>query len=489
MLVQALKDQDEGIRQEAALTLGRVGPAAREAIPALLEAMKDKNKLMRRNAIIGLSCIEHQEKVAAAVIAAVDDPADEVAVEACLALSWPLLSLPHSLGGSHMLHTRLKIPADVARPVLLRKLGTGTDPVKIAAAMSLYNADYDAFLTTAIPVLFEVVRKNKPSQHDWDKAAQVIRWQKMGFESKRKAIVPLLCRHLKDEDWLVRCTAADALEFGPEAKEAVPHLIEALADDNINVCQGAARALGAMHADAEAAVPALIRVLKDSRRSYAASYAALALGNIGPKARPAVPLLLEMLKGKNVSTVDDTATSAAWALGGIGTDAKDVVPALVAVLVPENEYSVRVNAARSLGSFGAQARPAIPALLERINSDTWYEMFTTSARTLKSIGPDAAEKATAALLKRLGKDDNFHTDIVHAIGVADIDGKNVPTLVRLLREDGKDAHAAAFALGEIGPRAKDAVPALLKAAENQNSHFRAVARAALEKIDPVVKPK
>jgi HEAT repeat protein len=46
-VVGALKDRDAGVRAEAALALINLGPAAKEAEPALEEASKDSDATVR----------------------------------------------------------------------------------------------------------------------------------------------------------------------------------------------------------------------------------------------------------------------------------------------------------------------------------------------------------------------------------------------------------------------------------------------------------
>ena len=53
--------------------------------------------------------------------------------------------------------------------------------------------------------------------------------------------------------------------MGPKAAPAVSELIVVLNDPDIEVRRGAARALGQIGPDAEDAVPALIKALKDPR--------------------------------------------------------------------------------------------------------------------------------------------------------------------------------------------------------------------------------
>ena len=100
-------------------------------------------------------------------------------------------------------------------------------------------------------------------------------------------------RMLRDSDPAVQTQGAFGLgRLGPQARSAVPALIEALKKD-ANVRQNAARALGQIGPEAKEAVPALIDALGDSEWSVRRQ-AALALGQVGPDARPAVPALKKL---------------------------------------------------------------------------------------------------------------------------------------------------------------------------------------------------
>ena len=69
---------------------------------------------------------------------------------------------------------------------------------------------------------------------------------------------------LKDEEGSVRKVAAEALGgIGPEAKTAVPALIEALKNEHEYVRATVALALGGIGPEAKAAAPALKEALKD----------------------------------------------------------------------------------------------------------------------------------------------------------------------------------------------------------------------------------
>ena len=75
--------------------------------------------------------------------------------------------------------------------------------------------------------------------------------------------------------------------LGPEAKEVVPTLTEALGDSR-ECCRAAAVVLGKLGPDAGAAVPALVAILKGGEFDQDVVWA---LGEIGSAAREAVPVL------------------------------------------------------------------------------------------------------------------------------------------------------------------------------------------------------
>jgi 3-methyladenine DNA glycosylase AlkD len=99
--------------------------------------------------------------------------------------------------------------------------------------------------------------------------------------------VPSLRKTLReDKDPNMRYYAAQSLgHFGPEAKAAVPDLIEALKDEDKMVRMGAGYALAEIGPDAADAVPALQDAAKDPEKEVrdAAEYALKQIGRKGKK--------------------------------------------------------------------------------------------------------------------------------------------------------------------------------------------------------------
>jgi len=62
-----LRDEDPGVRAEAAEALFRTGPAARDAVPALRRALTDQDESVRRSAADALKQIDPQAAAEAEV--------------------------------------------------------------------------------------------------------------------------------------------------------------------------------------------------------------------------------------------------------------------------------------------------------------------------------------------------------------------------------------------------------------------------------------
>jgi len=173
------------------------------------------------------------------------------------------------------------------------------------------------------------------------------------IDAPAKAAVPALIEALRDNDSQVREEAAHALgSIGQAAKSAVPALIETLEDEEYGVSRAAMHGLGGI---GPAGLPTLIEIVKNGDRK-ACHEAATVLGGIGAVAEPAVPALIERLSAINLRGYT---TGVRNGLVEIGPAA---IPALLVALNASNVHSRR-EAAKVLGKIGADPKTVIPALI------------------------------------------------------------------------------------------------------------------------------
>ena len=118
-----------------------------------------------------------------------------------------------------------------------------------------------------------------------------------------------------------------------------------------------------------AIVPTLIEAVEEKLPAdewYNYNYmASEALGLIGKDAAPAVPALCKVLKESKDPGIR---RDAAVALGRIGTNPEEAVPVLTSAL-DDPWAKVRAAAAEALLSFGRDAKPALEKLRELEGSD------------------------------------------------------------------------------------------------------------------------
>jgi hypothetical protein len=170
----------------------------------------------------------------------------------------------------------------------------------------------------------------------------------LGPEAKQA--VPTLIEALKDKDHEVVGNAMYALaQIGPEAKPARVALIGLMKHENAGVRGGAANVLGSIGVNDQAVILPLIMLLKD-RDENVRGAAVRALGIIGPGAAAAVPALIERLKEQELSY--DSRMAVSSALANIGPAA---LPALVEAMKLKNK-AVRAGAADALGGIRSGAK-------------------------------------------------------------------------------------------------------------------------------------
>jgi len=241
--------------------LGALGPAAKEAMPALSEALRTtKRSELRRSALTAMSKIDSTN----------DDTREHIAA-----------ALKHSDGHLQIAAAAalLRSGADASKAISTLCSAMSDNPsgrVKQQAAEVL--GQFPVAAKPAIPNLIALLKSNGP-RHSAAKALGMI-------GPNASAATEPLAAALKDHDKDVRSAAAIALgQIGPRAAAAVPALAGAVPDRDKSVTIAAIEALEAMGSKAKPGIPALLKVLKDPHFGDAARKALMAISPSALKSR------------------------------------------------------------------------------------------------------------------------------------------------------------------------------------------------------------
>ncbi len=323
---------------------------------------------------------------------------------------------------------------------------------------------------------------------DWVRYQAVVAIGKVGTDSSK--VVPLLEGVFRrpNEDRFVRKAALAALHHAdPQGKMAVPLLIEGLQSPDAEIVAGAAQTLGKFHARARSAV----RVLNDqlhSKKRRGESYADIvytmpvrldiirALADIGPEAAAAVPTLKLFLAGEELKDAEKDAPRIVlwegkheaeiiqvWAAAALvrivpnQPEAKAGFEFLVRKLheVSEEPTRAQADAAEALGTIGTDA--AIAVLIQALEAEDTSEygsLRVSVANALGDIGPPA-KAAIPALRKALQVKNPWHFGV---------------------------PREAARALGEMGTPARIAIPDLTRLRDSDGIWLRESVEDALQKL-------
>jgi HEAT repeat protein len=223
-------------------------------------------------------------------------------------------------------------------------------------------------------------------------------------------------------------------------------------------------------------------VVRDVKRGQSTRYSAIGFANAGPRAFQA---LREALKSDQAKT----RMAAVQSLGVIGEDAKDAVPDLVDIALHDQDVLVRIYAAASLGRIGPGASEAVEPLLKLLQTELDPQIVATVIQTFHELGPTA--KPALPVLTAMVKDPQCLSRFMAAWAMCRIAPEArpevaalVPHLIVQLTTD-KHPNSRRFAaelLGEIGPAAQGAIPALSAATEDEDGAVRQAAFKAIETI-------
>ena len=492
-LVEVLKDPRNGSRLLAAQTAAEIGPDAKDTAPHLVTALADKDPRLRRRAA---EALEQLGADAAPALAAGLGHGEASVRRLCAAV---LGRLPPAA-------------AKAAGPALTTALDDRDGQVRVAAAVALWRLGRRG--DDAVPALVELVAD--PDKNVRQEAAGQLCWITPRPKEAARGFAALL----KDPDPFLRVQGAAGLwDMHQDVDEVRPALLAVLKDPALGFARVRALELAVrMGPEAKLALPVLLDELGSSGANR------LPIGDaVSRIGADAVPPLVERLKGKDFNTT----MMAGFGLAAVG--AESVAP--LRKLLDHPDAHVRLTVVRSLGHIGPDARAAAPAVADAIRGDKDPGVRITAAQSLGLIGPDAREAATPALLAALkDKDAVLRSAALIALrqvraegnelsaaldeAAKDSDGnvrywaidlrwrldgndrRAVAALAEMLKE--KPMRPAAMAgLGRFGDRAgadpavaaalKGAVPRMAEALKDPNPLARRHAARDLSRLGPLAK--
>ncbi|MHC4405985.1 MAG: HEAT repeat domain-containing protein [Planctomycetota bacterium] len=232
-------------------------------------------------------------------------------------------------------------------------------------------------------------------------------------------------------------------EIGPPAKAAVGALTERLSDARPDVRREALIALAEIGEASASAVGAVARALEDDLNRVAATYA---LGQMGQ-----VPSEVEDKIERNVKSADEVLRAVSvWALARLHPENKKLLRMATKIMLEglkSDDPQVRVASARALFALDPDpeiSRPLVEKALEEVDGEVLVGMLGAMA----ALGPRAVDR-----------------------------------LVDALEHEKTRAHVA-YILGQIGPEASPAVGALCELLDDDDAEVCREAVFALAKIGP-----
>jgi HEAT repeat protein len=529
-LKKLLEDLAHHDSTEAYSASSRLMELGQPIVPQLIRVLDDKNSKQREGAAIALWLIRPiGPKATAALLRALDDgdPARRWALQGLVMFVNPnppqlapavcriLRNKNNEKLHYDAVHALMEIAAEDPDSIstLIATLNDHDQNVRLAAFGALAEIGPEA--KDAVPLLRAALQSKDINKRYWA-AVTLAKAAPREVATATKSLIEAL-KHGHDAP--TRGVAAEGLgELGDAATaDAIPALTDALRDPDRMVRTSAAEALGKMGPRARISLPGLIRVVQtgtdpesalaaagtavklDPRASAAAvtafckklmadpsqaewdsglAKAGYLLGDIGPEATDAVPVLRKLLSGK---TPGGVRASAAWALYRIGVDRQQALQELKRQ-APEGLEQPIV----ALGRIGRPAAEAAPGLLTYLKpAQTWSPLRERAALALVSIDKSKYSTMALAALKADAQDDELTHEAVEAItALGEMDGPAVPILVSLLPDDRRHRRAAvARALGQIGPAAESALPALNQGMKDQRASVRRAIIQAMQQIN------
>lgn len=463
VLIEALASSHERVVVVAIDALGAIGAKADSAVPELRKLLGNRIAAVRSHAAASLA--EFGPAAATALrelTEALRDPDADVRRTAARALG--------NIGKE----------ARPAAPALVQALADAQGAVTVQAAAALARLG-----ESAVPALIPLLQD--ASWRGW--SVQIL--GDIGPEAK-EAVGPLVVLMKGDIDTELRREVVLTLaSIGPAARDATPDLVALLENDLSDARAAAAFAL--IKIGAKEVLPLLPKTLQDEKTPLLREVSAWGLVTLSSDHQKYASFLIPVLVNGLRHPIDLARIESAAALSRLGSAASSTAPALIAAFQQEKNPNARREMLAALGQINPEPAPALQSIKVALN-DSDYSVKYTAYYALGSLGP-AASQEIPLLVKNLQDRDEF-LQIVSAWALIRISpqtqevvSKALPLLTKGLEIlDPRARFDAASALGELGPAARNALPALQKIEEKDTEEaVRKAAAEAIRKINAVAR--
>lgn len=469
IISEFLADPDEEVRQAAAETLGKYGVQAKQSVSLLVLVLNDKAPVLK--AVID-ALVKIGPDAIPELLAVLQDTREPVRTAAANALvrigapAVPALIQKFSIRNEPLHEIVATLLLKIGRPAvpaLIDGVDHPVDDVREHCARLLGRIDAsEAQQQEAATKILQKLESEKLALHDTFVTSLV----NLG----KPAIDPLI-QELDSPNAAVREDAAHALgEIEREPRKVVPSLVMKLGD--VEPVRQAA--INALIRFGSVAVNDLVQSLNKEERVRTGAVEALV--GIG---RPAVHPLMDALS---------SADAASLALARIGHPAIQPLLRRLRENPPPPDVCQRI--AETLARIGVPAIEPLQEAVQENYQNANYTMRLYSALALGFLGPMAVN-AHEVLTKVGARERHRVVQKVISDALIKIGHPGVLGLIRQLEDpDPNLRRFAAMTLAEIGPQAKDAIPALIRklsddtAVGDEGLLVQAAATQALEAIGP-----
>lgn len=405
-LIPALEREDAFVRKWAAISLALVGPAAQEAIPSLLQAVSDRQKDVGQAARVALS--------------------------------------------------EIGAPDAQQLPSLLRTLENPREPVICEAALSIGKMGPAA--EQAVPVLMDFLRRPTPTPPCLENALA-------SLEGSMPEVLPPVLELLGNGNAAVRRKASHILsQISIKSPDQASPLLRALAvEKDPEVRKSLAKALSLPDARETGAAPLFSAALLRSRSDVVrlAALEGLRRGPLPPG--PLEPLWSDGLQDGSAAVRQGIAR---WIRESIPRGSKPF--SLVMKMLRDPEPSIRRLGLETMRRCNLRSTDLMRQVA-KAQRDPDAGVRCRASETLIEAG-STDRVSIALLISDLRKDEDTARCAEDVLGLAGLfDSDVVRSMTRLIQED-KDPDIrsrAARVLMPLGPRAREAIPALLHAQKDE----------------------